>query len=360
MMRFPIAFSLALVLIVITEVGIAHRYQFSTEDNILGKMIASKKTIAQDSTQNFDVLLFGDSTCAYAFDPKKLESEIGRPVFSFATVGDASMTTNFFYLKEYLKHHAPPKQIVLMLSFESWPRGLDGRGVASILFRNFRERLWPTILSLEKGKRFSKSFAVTMQFLLPSGAYRSEIKNDLAHLAGVGSSSMASQTSNEVIRNRLIQSHGNYRELIDEERGVERTEQLINKERKRYEETRNQPRVLSEPRLTSDALIKDRYYVSHLNQVYLKRFLVEAKRHGIQVIWAYPTVSAEQNYGPSNNQIISSYLLFTKKIIQDYGLKVFGAPDLLPLEPEQMYDVYYHASPAYALELTKQLAEFVK
>lgn len=93
-------------------------------DNIDSALIQFPFTL---KNENYDFLLYGDSSGLFGLDPLIIQKEVGRPVLSLCTYRNVIIMTGTVGLDEYLKNNHRPKVLVLAISAtDDDPNNLPG------------------------------------------------------------------------------------------------------------------------------------------------------------------------------------------------------------------------------------------
>ena len=146
----------------------------------------------------------------------------------------------------------------------------------------------------------------------------------------------------------LLEDRGNYRKT--RERMHEISDWL--KQRKKVET----PRIIAETpvrRKTDPFKIHEPYFVSRLNRYYFERLVTRAKEHGVSVVLCQPPYLDEYYYDRSNNDRISSYLLFINSLAESHEHVYLLTPDLYVVSPPDLYDTDDHLNEEASAEFTR-------
>lgn len=78
-------------------------------------------------TGDVDTLVLGDSTCNQGVRPDVWRERFGGTVVNLCTIGDMLAVDDVWMLEEYLRHHAPPRHVVIVHTYDMWQRDANAR-----------------------------------------------------------------------------------------------------------------------------------------------------------------------------------------------------------------------------------------
>lgn len=352
---FPWALAGFLLLAAVTEVW-ALGLPAARPGDFLNQMIAAKKNLIPALVPQ-DILVFGDSSCAYAVDPIVLSNETGLSAFSFATVGDAAMPMNYFYLQDYLKtHKQAPRYLILMNTFDAWQRGANSQGVIAASAMHYPERVHGLWLSPELPPSLKLSFSNFAKFAVPSQARRFILRQMIEEAKFFLASGLkpGQKSNGAAMQKALVEARGSYRWLRD---GFKpRPAHFRYKPGKQW--TRKAGEAL--PARLAPSEIRRPYFVSQVNRRYLRLFLKAAESRGIRVLICHPPMMRSYYLNPGNNENISSYLHFLAGAARSSKAAVLLTDDLHAVPANRLYDSNDHLRIEASAEYTRQIARRMK
>lgn len=142
-------FTLGIIMMLVEFVCVPLLLHHIPPKNALYRRMTFVRDIAR-SADAFDVLFLGDSTAKRGIIPILFEEITGSTGYNLATYGTVSPFLDPYLLRTYLKHHAPPKAVVVVNTINIGMRPLarqtlvedfpNAREEISILVKN---TLWP-------------------------------------------------------------------------------------------------------------------------------------------------------------------------------------------------------------------------
>ena len=72
-----------------------------------------------------DWLILGDSSCSQGVMPEIFKSELNQTAINLCTTGDMGTVDNLWMLEEYIERFGPPKNVLMVHTFDIWHRNFN-------------------------------------------------------------------------------------------------------------------------------------------------------------------------------------------------------------------------------------------
>lgn len=100
----------------------------------LGYVINEKKwTMLEKLTEKKDWLILGDSTCNQGLSVSDFENNLNSSAINLCTIGDMLTISDSWILERYIKKFGPPKNVLLIHTYNVWYRDTMDLGLTSQL-----------------------------------------------------------------------------------------------------------------------------------------------------------------------------------------------------------------------------------
>ena len=273
--------------------------------SIFGQRLA----VCRDGSKSYDVLFLGDSSLGAGVVPEVFTEETGLSAYNLSTVGDGMLMADSYLLEEYLRHHRPPKAVVMMHVYDVWHRGIDMR-LFNMHFTRPAE-LWTLLRHRLTGRR--RVIDAALQLVAPSYRYKAIPERILCTAARRGPGHLRRERAQrETFFRRQLAAGG-------------------------FLPQKQDPFAVSaDIRYHLDFVSSHDFRVSGANRYYLARMLRTAERGGFRVYFAFAPV-AEEFAGEASAQ---RYLSAAREWVTMGQTGDAGKPELLaedyPRFPVQM------------------------
>ena len=119
--RLTVLILLTLVMVILTNlfmIGYLDRYSM----NFGYWTIHQKWNLLGDLNSPVDWLILGDSSCSQGVMPAIFKTELNQSAINLCTTGDMGTLGDLWMLEEYIERFGPPKNVVVMHTFDIWHR----------------------------------------------------------------------------------------------------------------------------------------------------------------------------------------------------------------------------------------------
>jgi len=331
--KIPRAFIAFLILFILSECVISITFSNYMENPTNAK-IREKQIIAREAGQDYDILIFGDSSAAGGINANELEKRTGLDCFNLALIGDATLAGSYFQFKDYLKYNDPPKYILIMDTFDIWQRGLESDRVIRTLAINFYKDLIKTLfgtkLFFSLNKAIIKNFT---SYIIPSQIYKNDIykliksKNIIKYFSGI-------VNSQRQIEQELMENNGSSLYVEIDEEAIS-----IDLENKKY------------------FIDYNIFQVSEINNYYLNKLFEETEKNNITVFMSYPPLIENLYNYKTNSEYIKSYKSFMNSLEEKYDNVKFLIHNFYLVDKEKLSLSIDHLNYEESLVFTKMLSE---
>lgn len=127
--------------------NVGARWYLSEHGTNLGyRIVHAKWDLLESMDDPVDWLVLGDSSGCHGVVPEILSEELGGTAVNLATLANLLIAEDAWMLQRYIERFGPPRNVVLVHTFDLWPRGYRSALIGQIPQPwGFWERLEPTI-----------------------------------------------------------------------------------------------------------------------------------------------------------------------------------------------------------------------
>jgi hypothetical protein len=113
----------------------AAAYSARYTPNLGYQVVQDKWALALEDGPPADWVLLGDSSCNQGLDPAVIGELTGESAVNLCTIGVMLTVGDAWLLDAWIAHHGPPKRVVVMHTWDVWPRGHSEMVLARIPLR---------------------------------------------------------------------------------------------------------------------------------------------------------------------------------------------------------------------------------
>lgn len=325
----PAALILFILFGLITELAVMNVYPLCISNTTNAKTESKKRLIQKEG--DYDLIFLGDSSIAGAIDPKLFEQETGLSTFNFALFGDALLAGNYYLLQDYLKHHRPPKAIVLISVYDMWEREADDDHVFESLVHNFPRQYINFVFSqILSSPRLALK---TLHVALPSLFYKYEIRRTLKNpLKGVNLAKCIEKNNKEDKALSALKGCNVY---------MEENTVTLNKDLNFH----------------INKINGGHFFLSSVNGHYLNLLIDETKKRGIKLFIGFTPLYEEFYKIGINSPFLQDYKNMLVKLTKNHNHVLLINDDFYPLPFDKLSVTVDHTNPKGTETFTKFIAQ---
>ena len=347
--KLPKAFILFLVFFFLTEIIFLYIGPLMSA-NPLHNYVKTQIDIARTINLNKDLLVFGDSSAAYAIDANRLGGHTGFACYNFATVAASTMAGNYCLLNKYLKSNKPPKYIILMNTYNAWHLGCRSWGTVEVLAAHFFKDIMIS-LPIFEFMDCIHTFVATklLGFLLSTQQYKHEIRR-MIEQPQTFFRDLPSRVYRTVnLKQEILKYNGNPRRYLEE---INRQKQLSIQQ-----VDSNDGLIMADILSHQEFIRENKFSISVLNKYYLNRFLGKTKEKGIKVFICLSPMLKEFYDKTLDNEYLSAYKSFIKGLAYSQNNTILLTDDFYIVSYEELADAIDHLNKKGSLIFTEVIAE---